>query len=198
MQGYSYNPHNAVEIPLPKHRISVSRTVVMIISILLIASGFFIFFFTNPAENIFEKYKTWIIAGLSVIFVLSPLSEIISPFIEMSRLKKVCTVQATGTLVGYAQRHNSSEGTSDYTYAPKYDIYINGHHEIRTLDDFSRRQNNPPVLELLVNPDGYEIMNADGKLSRSGKMRIISGVIFLIFIGIAVCFILKENPNLFN
>ena len=117
-----------------------------------------------------------------IAFLLVAIAVISAPFIDRYMLKKVCTVATTGSLVEYASRERYGKFGSYTVYAPKYKIFINGHYEIRTLDDFSQTSDFAASMELLANPNGYEIMPADGKLSHSGKTSIIVMICIIILV----------------
>ncbi len=42
----------------------------------------------------------------------------------------------------------------------KSDVTQNGHYEIRTLDQFTIYKNSAEEMELLADPDGYQIIKA--------------------------------------
>lgn len=162
-----------VEVPLPnKMKLSV---------IIILASFFvpFIFGFLAVALPFLQNIVT-IPFGLSFFSTFGAI--IAAPFIDRYELKKVCTVPVTGQLVGYEQRRTHSKYRYYNIYAPKYKIFINNRYEIRTLDDFTRSSNRPASINLLANPNGYEIMPADGSLSQSGKGSITVVVIMLVII----------------
>ena len=129
---------------------------------------------------------------LAGIFTMA-LSMVLAPRTDRKQNLKVCKTRVRGRLVGYEKKRRSNEGQNYDVYAPKYEIFINGHYEIRTLDDFSRSLDFTGEIELLANPDGYEIMPADGKISRSGKRNIILVLVILVVIMIvAMPFLVKR------
>ena len=159
-----------VEIPLPK-KIKLS-------DIILIAA-FAVIFFTGIFVRLDESFPS---VFELVAFLLVAAAVISAPFIDRYMLKKVCTVPTTGSLVEYASHERYGKFGSYTVYAPKYKIFINGHYEIRTLDDFSQTSDFSASMELLANPNGYEIMPADGKLSHSGKTSIIVMTLIIILV----------------
>ena len=159
-----------VEIPLPK-KIKLS-------DIILIAA-FAVIFFMGIFVRLDESFPS---VFELIAFLLVAIAVISEPFIDRYMLKKVCTVATTGSLVEYASRERYGKFGSYTVYAPKYKIFINGHYEIRTLDDFSQTSDFAASMELLANPNGYEIMPADGKLSHSGKTSIIVMICIIILV----------------
>ena len=159
-----------VEIPLPK-KIKLS-------DIILIAA-FAVIFFTGIFVRLDESFPS---VFELVAFLLVAAAVISAPFIDRYMLKKVCTVPTTGSLVEYASHERYGKFGSYTVYAPKYKIFINGHYEIRTLDDFSQTSDFSASMELLANPNGYEIMPADGNLSHSGKTSIIVMTLIIILV----------------
>ena len=159
-----------VEIPLPK-KIKLS-------DIILIAA-FAVIFFMGIFVRLDESFPS---VFELIAFLLVAIAVISAPFIDRYMLKKVCTVATTGSLVEYASRERYGKFGSYTVYAPKYKIFINGHYEIRTLDDFSQTSDFAASMELLANPNGYEIMPADGKLSHSGKTSIIVMICIIILV----------------
>jgi len=64
--------------------------------------------------------------------------------------------------VGYEKGKGYRKNHSSVTlYAPKYEIFINNRYEIRTLDDFRANKDFAEEIDLLANPDGYEIITAE-------------------------------------
>ena len=159
-----------VEIPLPK-KIKLS-------DIILIAA-FAVIFFMGIFVRLDESFPS---VFELIAFLLVAIAVISAPFIDRYMLKKVCTVATTGSLVEYASRERYGKFGSYTVYAPKYKIFINNRYEIRTLDDFTRSSNRPASINLLANPNGYEIMPADGKLSHSGKTSIIVMICIIILV----------------
>ena len=159
-----------VEIPLPK-KIKLS-------DIILIAA-FAVIFFMGIFVRLDESFPS---VFELIAFLLVAIAVISAPFIDRYMLKKVCTVPTTGSLIEYASREHYGRFGSYTVYAPKYKIFINGHYEIRTLDDFSQTSNFALSMKLLANPNGYEIMPADGKISNSGKTSIIAMICIIILI----------------
>ncbi len=185
-----FQHHHAIEVPI-QSRTSGGRILLnIIVFLLIIAGGILVALKAVKDREFFETYRIQIISGFAVLVLWLPLTGIVSPFFENSRLKRICTVRTTGTLVGYAEKYirdydqENSRSESYYEYAPKYEIYINGHYEIRTMNDFTRNKGCPKTRELLVNPDGYEIMSADGRMSRSQKASIKAGIGLLLIIAI--------------
>ena len=183
---YERDYRRAIEVPLPdKPKLSVVITIIGCVLFL----GFMFCFIAAGGQNS-------IYSGLIVQFigmVLFAALTICAPFIDRYCLKKVCTVWTEGTYAGYDTRIRSSKYGTYNIYAPKYEMFINGHYEIRTLDDFSRSLDFAAKMDLLANPDGYEIMPADGSISHSGKRNIIKVLIVLALIMIiAMPFIVKR------
>ena len=194
------NPHNAIEVTLPKERISaffiLLLVCVLIGIVLLMLAGV-------KKPEILPEYGPPVFIGIAVLMLYGPVMGIIHPFIETSRLRRVCTERVAGTLVGHASQYirdyddENHRDNSYYKYAPKYEIYINGHFEIRTLNDFTRSKSDPRTLALLANPNGYEIMPATRKMSYSGRQSIKAGIIMLIIyavVGAGICFVVGLNP----
>ena len=73
---------------------------------------------------------------------------------------KVCKTQVRGRLVGYDKRRRSHKHHHYTVYAPKYEIFVNNHYEIRTVDDFEKGKTWGKEINLLVNPEGYEAVPA--------------------------------------
>lgn len=176
-EHHQNNTSQPVEVHLP-HDIKLSK----IITIFAFVGAFLIILISVCVPS-FENILL-IITGIS--FLPGIASILVSPFIDRHQLKKVCSVPVTGQLVGYEQRRRSTHTKHHhhhyYVYAPKYQIFINNRYEIRTLDDFTRSSNRPASINLLANPNGYEIMPADGSLSQSGKGPITVVVIMLVII----------------
>lgn len=197
------NRRTPVEVPLPKG--SRSGAFLAVIVIILVCFGFeFVAMLVVKAPEFFGNYAWLLVAFLVNLFLFMPLYGIIGPIVETRRLKRVCTVRVKGKLVGYAEKYvdnydrETRSGDSYYEYAPKYEIYINDRYEIRTINDFTRGKGDPRMLELLANPDGYEIIPADGKMSYSGRASIKSGIILLvIYVVIAVAGLIFFSPSLF-
>ena len=185
------NTSQPVEVHLP-HDIKLSK----IITIFAFVGAFLIILISVCVPS-FENILL-IIIGIS--FLPGIASILVSPFIDRHQLKKVCSVPVKGQLVEYEQRSRSTHTKHHhhhyYVYAPKYQIFINNRYEIRTLDDFTRTSNNrPESINLLANPNGYQIMPADGSISQSGKNTIrsfISAVIFFILLFIFGMITLKR------
>ncbi len=189
MQNYNNNPHNAIEVPLPKRRISY---VGIFIFILILIGLVFAAMESVKNPEFYEKYGNAVKLSFVFLLLYGPVAGIISPFVETSRLKRVCTVRTGGTLVGYASQYvnnyddETHTGESYYKYAPKYEIYINGHFEIRTLNDFTRSRSSPGTIALLANPDGYEIIPINGKMSYSNRQSVKAGIALLVIYGIII------------
>ena len=169
------NPHNAVEVPIPKEKTSFGGILIFIFLLfgLILAA---IAVVKNPYFA--EKYGKFVGFAFIALFFFEPVIGIISPFIEMAKLKRVCTEKRDG----YDE------------YAPKYEIYINGRLEIRTIDDFTTSKRSPKTMELLANPKGYEIIPANGKMSYSGKESVKAGIILCIIIGLIFAVITFFSP----
>ena len=166
-----YGPVMEVHLPKkPKVSNIIMGAAVVLFFLFLIYSKLFL-------EDDYSDLKFFCsILGMLMFSIMT----IVSPFVDRHFLKKVCTVRTEGILEGYEIRTRSSRMGNYNVYAPKYKIFINGHYEIRTLDDFTRSWDFSAKMDLLVNPDGYEIMPADGRISRSGRTNIILVVIFLV------------------
>lgn len=179
-------PKLAAEVPLPK-KPKLSVIIMIIVGVL-----FFLFMLCFVALGGNRSGYSGLMVQFAAILVFSALT-IAAPFIDRYCLKKVCTVRTKGIYVGFDTRQRASRYGNYNVYAPKYEIFINGHYEIRTLDDFSRSLDFTGEIELLANPDGYEIMPADGKISRSGKRNIILVLVILVVIMIvAMPFLVKR------
>ena len=196
MQDYNSknpnNPHNAVEIPLPKERTSVFG-ILLLVCVLI---GIVIFMMAAVKnQDILQKYGQNVLIGIAALMLYGPVMAIIHPFVETNRLRRVCTQHVGGTLVGHASKYvrdydsENNRDNSYYKYAPKYEIYINGRFEIRTLNDFTRSRKDPRTLALLANPNGYEIMPATRKMSYSARQSVKAGIIMLIIYAIVAAFI---------
>jgi len=164
-----YGP--VMEVHLPK-KPKVSN-IIMGVAVVL----FFLFLVCVKVflEDDYNDLAFW--GGILGLLMFSIVA-IVSPFIDRHFLKKVCTVRTEGILEGYETRIRSSRSGTYNIYAPKYKMFINGHYEIRTLDDFTRNLDFCVKMDLLVNPDGYEIMPADGRISHSGRTNILLIAIF--------------------
>lgn len=163
MPAYSsdLHEHQAVEIPLEqvpvKHEKLIGAMVIVPFALT------FAVFFVMQIFGIRESTLLFILLGL---FFLSIMGIIIGISLESSmikkRLKEVCTVHVTGHLVGYASKlihiHHKHRSSSYTIYAPKYEIFINNRYEIRTLDDFKEDKDFAEEMDLLANPNGYEII----------------------------------------
>ena len=202
MQNYNNNPnnpHNAIEVPIPRRRTPFWRMLAFIIVLfgLILAAMAAV-----KSPYVFEKYGNNIKLAFIALFLFEPVIGIIYPFVETARLKRVCTERAGGTLVGYASeyvRDYNDETQSDrsyYKYAPKYEIYINGHFEIRTLNDFTRSKSSPRTIALLANPNGYEIIPTAGKMSYSNKQSVKSGITLLIIFALILAALAFFLPGL--
>ena len=202
MQNYNNNPsnpHNAIEVPIPRRRTPFWRILAfMLVLIGLVLAA--IEAVKNP--DFFEQYGNNIKLAFVCLLLYGPVTGIIYPFIETARLKRVCTERAGGTLVDYASeyvRDYDDETKSDrsyYKYAPKYEIYINGHFEIRTLNDFTRSKSSPRTIALLANPNGYEIIPATGKMSYSNKQSVKAGITLLIIFALILAALAFFLPGL--
>ena len=73
---------------------------------------------------------------------------------------KKCKTQVRGRLVGYDKRRRSHKHHHYTVYAPKYEIFVNNHYEIRTVDNFEKGKTWGEEINLLVNPEGYEAVPA--------------------------------------
>ena len=177
-------PHHAVEVPLPSVRIKMSTLIVLIG--FFAPTGFSVFLpmilSAFPVNSSAVSFLT--MAPVILMFAGLIGGVIIGPVIDRINLKKVCTVPVTRHLVGYLEERRHTKHHHYYVYAPQYEIFINNHYEIRTLDDFTRHSDSPVLVDLLVNPSGYQIMPADNSLSRSGR-ESISGAIVLAVIMLA-------------
>ncbi len=180
---------NVVEVPLPKKikasDIILTLTGVIVILLLLVLSFM-------PMDY---SVRIVVMPGLlGVAWAVMLILTIVSPFIKRGRLQKVCLTPVTGELVGYdsrlmSRRHRHRYSQRHKVYAPKYQIFINGRYEIRTLDDFTMSSKRPQEMELLANPKGYEIMPADRRISREGRNAIITSILFTIGLVILIFFV---------
>lgn len=201
------NINNAVEVPIPRASRFGAFVGTLFFALLLCGLVFGAFMSVKNPDS-FQDYRPYITYGFCSIFVLMPVYSIVGPLMEQSRLKRVCKVRVTGTLVGYASEYvnnydpETQRGESYYRYAPKYRIYINGRYEIRTVNDFRTSRQSPVTLELLANPNGYEIISTDGKMSHLNRKSIKSGIILLLIVLIieaAVIFCFEQqNMSLFR
>ena len=158
------NGHYAIDIPLPekaKKKYESIKDIFFAVPFLLTMGvmGILITLHLND-----------MITGVIIMmFILMPAGgaagEPMSEMFKRRYLEKVCTESVTGDLVGYAiwRKKVKKRRGSGYSmfYAPKYEIFINGRYEIRTIHAFSREQKSPVRVKLLANADGYEIMFAD-------------------------------------
>lgn len=191
------NPHNAVEVPIPKEKTSFGGILLFMFILLgLILAAVVVV----KIPSFGEKYGKLLVFAFIALFFAEPVIGIIYPFIETAKLKRVCTEKVTGTLVSYAARYiRGTEHRDGYDeYAPKYEIYINGRLEIRTLNDFRTSKRSPKTMELLANPKGYEIIPANGKMSHSNKESVKAGITLCIIIGLILAAIAFFSPLGFN
>lgn len=160
-QSYS-GGRRAVEVPISK-KFKKSDGVFFICFL----TPLLLMFLDMGIVSIFRIKSGIFIVLIPVLFLLSFVGIIagfiLSANIEDKRLKSVCTAEVTGHLVGYDSKivrvHRKHGPNISYTvYAPKYEIFINNRYEIRTLDDYKKNQNFRQQVELLANPDGYEII----------------------------------------
>ena len=185
-QEYESVSKRAIEVPLPQRP---KLSAVITVGAVLLFFGLMLGLMALGGH--FNGYSL-VLVQLGGVVILAALS-IAAPFIDRHFLKKVCTVRTQGTYVGYDYRVRSSKYGTYNIYAPKYEMFINGHYEIRTLDDFSRDLDFSVKMELLANPDGYEIMPADCSISRSGKRTIIKILIVMaVILFVAMPFLMKR------
>ena len=155
--------HHAVEVPLSK-KLKKSEMVgflCFVIPFVLALVAMLLADVTGTRHSFLGNILVPILFGCSFIGMIAGI--IVSIIVEEVRLKKVCTVAVTGRLVGYETQmryihHKHRRSTSYPVYAPKYEIFINNRYEIRTLNNFTKNQNFSQQLNLLANPDGYEII----------------------------------------
>ena len=157
----SLSKHDAVEIPFPKEaKLSDIITVmsVLVMFVLLIALCILAAVFDWRNEGMVTVGVLIFLAG---IFTMA-LSMFLALRIDRKQNLKVCKTRVRGRLVGYEKGKGYVKNHSSVTvYAPKYEIFINNRYEIRTLDDFRRDKDFAEEMDLLANPNGYEIIKAE-------------------------------------
>lgn len=129
----SLSKHDAVEIPFPKEaKLSDIITVmsVLVMFVLLIALCILAAIFDWRNEGMVTVGVLIFLAG---IFTMA-LSMVLAPRTDRKQNLKVCKTRVRGRLVGYEKKRRSNEGQNYDVYAPKYEIFINNHYEIRTVD----------------------------------------------------------------
>ena len=157
----SLSKHDAIEIPFPKDAtlsniitiMSILVTFVLVIALCILAAVF-----DWRDEGMVTVGVLIFLAG---IFTMA-LSMVLAPRTDRKQNLKVCKTRVRGRLVGYEKGKGYRKNHSSVTlYAPKYEIFINNRYEIRTLDDFRANKDFAEEIDLLANPDGYEIITAE-------------------------------------
>ena len=157
----SLSKHDAVEIPFPKQAtlsniitiMSILMTFVPVIALCILAA---VFDWKNES-----MVMVTVLIFLAGIFT-AVLSMVFGSRIDRKQNLKVCKTRVRGRLVGYEKGKRYTKNHSSVTvYAPKYEIFINNRYEIRTLDDFRRDKDFAEEMDLLANPNGYEIIKAE-------------------------------------
>ena len=157
----SLSKHDAIEIPFPKDAtlsniitiMSILVTFVLVIALCILAAVF-----DWKDESMVTVAVLIFLAGIFT----AVLSMIFGSRIDRKQNLKVCKIHVRGRLVGYEKSKGYRKNHSSVTlYAPKYEIFINNRYEIRTLDDFRANKDFAEEIDLLANPDGYEIITAE-------------------------------------
>ena len=161
-QNYNNNTpagHNAIEVRLP-HKTSLSTAITLIsfgglfilmigIAILSAVSGW------QGDSLMIVMMSIFFLGFFSIFFSMAFGSQI-----DRRQNLKKCKTQVRGRLVGYDKRRRSHKHHHYTVYAPKYEIFVNNHYEIRTVDNFEKGKTWGEEINLLVNPDGYEAIPA--------------------------------------
>ena len=157
-QSYS-GGHHAIEVPLSKK--FKKSDAVMLLAFGIPFALTLISLLLSSGSGMKSGFMSIVIPILMFCSFAGLVGGIIaSAIIEDKRLKSVCTVPVTGHLAGYVSHIRHTKHSHYRVYAPKYEIFINNRYEIRTLDNFTRNQNFAQQLNLLANPNGYEIIRA--------------------------------------
>lgn len=177
-----------VEVPLSK---KMTKWDTIALLSFIIPFGLFMLLTIFSPSTYMENVIMGVI--MTILFFLSFFGMIFGAIIagRMKRkyLAEVCTVPVQGHLVGYEERRRHTKHHYYYEYAPKYQIFINNRYEIRTVDNFTRRQNWPATANLLVKPDGYEMIPADkSSIPSNGSSNGTIIAIIIILIGMFVVF----------
>ena len=184
-QGY-FGRHDAIEIPL-KYKMKLS-TIIILVSFAVV----FIFMIGMALLNsVFNINADVMMIIVTVVFFMGfigmAVGMVAGSAIDRKQFQKVCTVSVQGSLVGYEKRRRSHKGHHYSVYAPKYEIFINNRYEVRTVDDFRRGKDWGNRINLLANPDGYEIIpatRADFPRNQISIAEIIALIIIILIITI--------------
>ena len=156
-QNYNNTPagHNAIEVRLPnKTSLSTAITLISFGGLFILMIGIAILSAVSGWQG-----DSLMIVMMSIFF-LGFFSMAFGSQIDRRQNLKKCKTQVRGRLVGYDKRRRSHKHHHYTVYAPKYEIFVNNHYEIRTVDNFEKGKTWGEEINLLVNPDGYEAIPA--------------------------------------
>ena len=161
-QNYNNNApagHNAIEVRLPnKTSLSTAITLISFGGLFILMIGIAIFSAVSGWQGdslMIVMMSIFFLGFFSIFFSMAFGSQI-----DRRHNLKVCKTQVRGRLVGYDKRRRSHKHHHYTVYAPKYEIFVNNHYEIRTVDDFEKGKTWGEEINLLVNPEGYEAVPA--------------------------------------
>ena len=161
-QNYNNNTpagHNAIEVRLPnKTSLSTAITLISFGGLFILMIGIAIFSAVSGWQGdslMIVMMSIFFLGFFSIFFSMAFGSQI-----DRRQNLKKCKTQVRGRLVGYDKRRRSHKHHHYTVYAPKYEIFVNNHYEIRTVDDFEKGKTWGEEINLLVNPEGYEAVPA--------------------------------------
>ena len=139
-QNYNNNApagHNAIEVRLPnKTSLSTAITLISFGGLFILMIGIAIFSAVSGWQGdslMIVMMSIFFLGFFSIFFSMAFGSQI-----DRRHNLKVCKTQVRGRLVGYDKRRRSHKHHHYTVYAPKYEIFVNNHYEIRTVDDFEK------------------------------------------------------------
>ena len=157
-QNYNNNTpagHNAIEARLPnKTSLSTAITLISFGGLFILMIGIAIFSAVSGWQGdslMIVMMSIFFLGFFSIFFSMAFGSQI-----DRRQNLKKCKTQVRGRLVGYDKRRRSHKHHHYTVYAPKYEIFVNNHYEIRTVDNFEKGKTWGEEINLLVNPEGYE------------------------------------------
>ncbi len=160
-QNYNNTPagHNAIEVRLPnKTSLSTAITLISFGGLFILMIGIAILSAVSGWQGdslMIVMMSIFFLGFFSIFFSMAFGSQI-----DRRQNLKKCKTQVRGRLVGYDKRRRSHKHHHYTVYAPKYEIFVNNHYEIRTVDNFEKGKTWGEEINLLVNPDGYEAIPA--------------------------------------
>ena len=161
-QNYNNNTpagHNAIEVRLPnKTSLSTAITLISFGGLFILMIGIAILSAVSGWQGdslMIVMMSIFFLGFFSIFFSMAFGSQI-----DRRQNLKKCKTQVRGRLVGYDKRRRSHKHHHYTVYAPKYEIFVNNHYEIRTVDNFEKGKTWGEEINLLVNPDGYEAIRA--------------------------------------